>query len=174
MAALPVPLSGKPKEAGERDRKPKRVRGRPLEDSPETWVDIWALCRREHGLTWVEFQDITLAQLEALEERRAIELRHARFNAALMTSALYNMNKSPDSPALSPFDFLAGYEQDPEEAEKDKLRRSVKHAVAIAFTQMKHKSPEEIQAEKSKMIERMTKSGVEDPEGLIREVFPDL
>jgi hypothetical protein len=131
------------------------------------------MCRRDHGLSWDEFLDITLAQLEALEERRAISIRHERFNAALITSALINANRSADSASVSPFDFLPGFDR-PEEDEKQKTRRSVKHAIALAFTQMKGKSREEILEEKSKMVARMKANGIEDPEGLIREVFPEL
>ena len=135
---------------------------------------MWALCRSAHGITWEEFQELTLAQIEALEDRRSVYVRHARFNAALVASTLVNVNRPPDTEALSPFDFLAGYEKDPEEEERQKLRKSVKHAVAMAFTEMKGLSPEAIQAEKAAMVLRMKDSGVDDPEELIREVFPSL
>jgi hypothetical protein len=89
-------------------------------------------------------------------------------------STLINLKRDPESKPISPFALLAGYEPDPEDEEKDKLRVSIKHAIAVAFTQMRGASPEQIQAEKARMIERMKADGVEDPEGLIREVFPDL
>jgi hypothetical protein len=111
--------------------------------------------------------------LEALEERRTIAIRHDRFNAALITSALINANRSADSASVSPFDFLPGFDNE-EEDEKQKTRRSVKHAIAIAFTQMKGMSREDVLTEKAAMVERMKANGVEDPEGLIREVFPEL
>jgi hypothetical protein len=111
--------------------------------------------------------------LEALEERRTIAIRHDRFNAALITSALINANRSADSASVSPFDFLPGFDNE-EEDEKQKTRRSVKHAIAIAFTQMKGMSREAVLIEKAAMVERMKANGVEDPEGLIREVFPEL
>ena len=117
---------------------------------------------------------MTLCQLEALEDRRMISIRHERFNAALITSALINANRSAESEAVSPFDFLVGYDTDPEDAEKEKLRRSIKHAIALAFAQKTFATPEDAQAEKARMIERMTNEGIEDPEGLIREVFPEL
>lgn len=135
---------------------------------------MWALCRAEYGISCEEFQELTLAQIEALEERRAITVRHARFNAALISSTLVNLNRPPDSEALSPFDFLAGYERDPEEEERRAARNAVKKAVAIAFTEMRHLPPERIQAEKVAMIARMREDGVDDPEELIREVFPGL
>jgi hypothetical protein len=135
---------------------------------------MWILCRREHGLTWDEFQNLTLAEFEGLEERRAVDIRHARFNAALVTSVIYNANRATDSRPMSPFDFIAGFEDDPEDREREELRRSVRHAVALAFMEMKGKTKEELQEEKRKMIERMKGNGVEDPEGLIHEVYPEL
>jgi hypothetical protein len=132
------------------------------------------LCRRDHGLTWLEFIELTLAQLEALEERRTIAVRHERFNAALITSTLINAHRSEESDAISPFDFLAGFETDPEEVEKQKARAAIKHAIALAFTQMRGLGPEAAQKEKLAMVERMKANGVEDAEELIREVFPDL
>lgn len=117
---------------------------------------------------------MTLAELEALEERRTIAVRHARFNAALIASATINMHRAPDSEGVSPFDYLSGFETDPEVAEKAKLRKSVKHAIGIAFTAMKAATKEQVQAEKAGMIRRLRDNGIEDPEELIREVFPDL
>ena len=75
---------------------------------------------------------------------------------------------------MSPFDLIAGMEEDPEERERRELRRSICHAVAVAFMEMKGATAEEVQAEKVRMIERMKASGVEDPEEIIREVYPDL
>jgi hypothetical protein len=118
--------------------------------------------------------ELTLAQLEALEERRMIAVRHQRFNAALVASAIINVHRMADAPAISPFDFLAGYERDPEQEEKEKLRASVKRTIAFAFAQMFGKTLEQVQAEKIKMIDRMRDNGIEDPEGLIREVYPEL
>ena len=132
------------------------------------------MCRRDHGLTWREFQDLTLCQLEALEERRMIEIRHARFNAALITSTLYNAHRSQDSEALEVWDFIPGFDRDEDEIEADKMRRSIKHAISVAFAEMDTATAEEVQAEKVRMIARMKANGVDDPEQLIREVYPDL
>jgi hypothetical protein len=115
-----------------------------------------------------------LAQWEALEERRTIEVRYRRFDAALVTATLHNINRSEEVDAISPFDFLPGFETDPETAEKEKLRKSVKHAIALVFASMGSRTADEIQAEKAKMITRMRGQGIEDPEELIREVFPTL
>lgn len=115
-----------------------------------------------------------MPEWEALEDRRAVSIRHARFNAALVTATLMNAHRGADSESISPFDFLAGFEVDEAEADGLKLRKSIKHAIALAFTQMKCKTPAEAQAAKATMIQNMKSSGVADPEELIREVFPDL
>ena len=103
-----------------------------------------------------------------------VTLEHARFNAGLVASILYNANRGEDTDALSPFDFLHGHQRDPEEIEAEKTRRSIKHAISVAFAEMGSATPEQVQAEKARMIQRMTASGVEDAEQLIREVYPDL
>lgn len=113
---------------------------------------------------------MTLAQLEALEERRGIEVRHARFNAALVTSALINGHRTADSEAVSPFDFLAGFETTAEDREKFETRRSIKRAIKMDMTRKSGWTPEALQAEKARMVEQMTADGVEDPEGIIREI----
>jgi hypothetical protein len=137
-------------------------------------MDIWAVCKHDHGLTWTEFQDMTLAEFEALEARRMIAVRHARFNAALIASHLYNANRGADTDAVSPFDYLPGYERSEEDIEAEKTRKSVKHAISVAFSERGFATPEAAQAEKARMILRMRATGVEDAEQLFREVFPDL
>ena len=117
---------------------------------------------------------MTLGQLEALEERRMVSVRRARFDAALIASVTYNAHRGTDSEALQPWDFLPGFERDPEEEEAEKLRKSMKHAISVAFSEMQFSTPEAVQLEKHRMIARMKAGGVEDPEGLIREVYPEL
>ncbi|HEX4201560.1 MAG TPA: hypothetical protein VHY59_08590, partial [Chthoniobacterales bacterium] len=117
-------------------------------------------------MTWTEFQALTMAELEALEARRSNAIRHSRFNAALVSSAICNANRSADSEPISPFDFIAGFERDEEDEEKEKLRRSVKKAVVLAFGQMRGKDREYILAERAKMVSRMELNGIDDPDGL--------
>jgi hypothetical protein len=137
------------------------------------------VCKTEHGITWAEFQELTLAEFEALENRREIRIRHARFNAALTTSVIFNANRPADSRPVSPFDFLAGFEDNEGEKEREEKRRSIKRSVALAFIEMRNLdgsrlNSDQVQDEKRKMIERMKENGVEDPEEIIREVYPDL
>lgn len=112
---------------------------------------------------------MTLPQLEALETRRMVSIRHARFDAALITAAIVNANRSAESDSVSPFDFLQGFERDHEAEEKEKLRKSIKHGIVIAMCNFQG-TPEQLEAEKLRMVARMIDSGVEDPEQVLREV----
>jgi hypothetical protein len=130
------------------------------------------LCRSDHGITWAEFEDLTLAQLEALEERRAVRVRHSRFNSALVASILANTNRSGDSEAVSPFDFLAGFEESDEEIGKRKLRESTKAAIRVFVA---NTSPDGVKESLRRMVEKMKDGGeIDDPEELVREVFPGM
>jgi hypothetical protein len=117
---------------------------------------------------------MSLAEFEALEVRRRVEVRHARFNAALVASILVNAHRADDSEPVSPFDFLPGFQRDDEQMEKDRLRRSTKKAVAAALGQMTGKTVDELRTIKDGMVERMRKQGIEDPEEIVREVYPEL
>lgn len=133
------------------------------------------MCKYEHGLTAEEFERLTLPEFEALEERRAIRLRYERFNSALVVSTLYNINRaSADADPLDPFDLVPGIERDIEQEEKDKRRREIKREVTAAFLEMKGNTQDEVQAAKKAIIANLTKNGVEDPESLIEEIFPEL
>lgn len=129
------------------------------------------MCRRDHGLTWAEFQELTLAQLEALEERRATEIRHARFNAALVACAVVNMHRSQDSEPMSPFDFIPGYEPDPAEAARERQRTAIKRSIATVMSRMD--TVEAAVGMKAKLIARAKEAGFEDAEELYREVFAE-
>jgi hypothetical protein len=131
------------------------------------------LCRKDHGLTWAEFQDITLAQLEALEERRAIQIRHARYDAALIAAAVLNANMPEGVEPVSPFDFLWGFEE-PEEDRAARQHRKVlikgiRHTLAAIAS-----SPVEVQTMRTKIIERLRADGHEDAEQIMTEAFPNL
>lgn len=117
---------------------------------------------------------MTLAQLEALEERRNVAIRHARFNVALITATLLNANRAADTDAVSPYDFLAGYEQTPEEKNREQQRRAAKREVVSVLMGMRKSTPEEIKAICNDMVRAMTANGIDNPEGLIRECFPNL
>jgi hypothetical protein len=105
-----------------------------------------------------------------LEERRRVQLRHERFNAALVASAVINANSLGES-RVSPFDFVPGFESGPEEEE----RRHLKRSIATLFSRLPDDvTPEKVQALKVRTIERLKADGVEDADQLFSEVFPDL
>jgi hypothetical protein len=123
-------------------------------------------------MTWEEFTGLTLAQLEALEERRSIKIRHARFNAALMTAAIFNVHRSAETEALTPFDFLPGFERDPEEAEREFRRRAARKGLQVAMARLPNNTaPEMVRELKDKMIARLKASGFEDAEEIWAEAF---
>ena len=117
---------------------------------------------------------MTLPQLEALEERRMIAVRHARFNAGLIASTIYNAHRGGDSDPIEVWDFLPGYERDPEEIEQEKLQRSTRQGVLVAFSRMQGKTVEQVRVEAVKMVARMTESGVTDAEYMVREAFQEV
>lgn len=130
------------------------------------------MCRREHGLTWSEFQDLTLPQLEALEERRVIELRHNRFNAALVASAVYNSHKGPNTEPLSPFDFLPDI-GDAEDRERERKRRIVKKQMGEAIHRLPlNATRERVLEMRARVIAGANAEGFNGEE-LYQEIFPD-
>jgi hypothetical protein len=116
---------------------------------------------------------LTMPQLEALEERRMIGVRYARFNAGLLATILYNARPGVDEP-VEVWDFIPGFSRDSTEVEADKLRRSIKDAVGQAFIRMQNRTVEQVRQEAAAMIQRMTDAGTEDAESIVREVFEDI
>jgi hypothetical protein len=84
------------------------------------------LCRHDHGLSWQEFEELTLAQLEALEYRRTVQLRHERFNAGLVTSTVINVNLTEEGKRVSAFDFLPGFENKEPELDHEAIAQNVR------------------------------------------------
>jgi hypothetical protein len=130
------------------------------------------LCRRDHGLTWAEFEALTLAQLEALDERRAIEIRHARHDAAFIVSAIYNASLGPGVEPLSPFDFLPGFEPDPEEREREQARKAIVSSIRQTLAMLP--TPEAVRTMRDKIVTRLKAQGYTDAEDIIREAYPNL
>ncbi len=125
-------------------------------------------------MTWEEFQGVTLAQLEALEERRAIQIRHARYDAALVAAAICNQNLPAGEIAISPFDFIPGYEPDPEEREALKRRKEIVKNIRIAFAKLPFvTTAAAVQELRAKMVGRLQAQGL-DGEEILKEAYPDL
>lgn len=133
------------------------------------------MCRRDHGLAWDEFCNLTLAQLEALEERRAIEIRHARHDAAFIVSTLFNLNRGSGSDPLTPYDFLPGFEQDPDEKEAEDKRKAAVRGVRAAFAmQPVNISAAAVKSMKARILIRLQDQGYMDAEDIMREAYPNL
>jgi hypothetical protein len=137
---------------------------------------VWAVCRHDHGMTWDEFAGLTLPQLEALEERRMVRVRYARFNAGLVASTIYNANRSGDSEPVEVWDFIPGYGRTEAEKEADKLQASVRQSVRVAFTRMQGKTVGAVRAEAAGMIARLVEGGTdrEEAEQLVRSTFEEV
>ena len=118
--------------------------------------------------------DLTLPEFEALEERRMVGVRHARFNAGLITATYYNAHRSEDTEPLEVWDFIPGFEREPGEIEREKLQRSIRSGVLVAFTRMGKVTVEQARLEAAAMIERMKANGTEDADALVREVFYEV
>lgn len=138
-------------------------------------MEIWAICRSDHGLSWDEFCDLTLAQFEALEERRAIRIRHRRHDAAFIVSTLLNLNRgTTDSDWISPYDFLPGFERDPEEVEAEERRKNAIRSVRFTFLSLKNASQERVLEVREKLLSSLRGQGFSDPEAMMTEAFPNL
>ena len=138
-------------------------------------MDIWALCRSDHGLTWEEFLGVTLAQLEALEERRAIKIRHARHDAAFVVSAILNTNLPSGTEPFTPFDFLPGFEQDPEVVETRKRRKKVIASIRSTFAKLPPgTTPAKVQELRASIVARLEAQGYKDAAEMMTEAYPNL
>lgn len=137
---------------------------------------MWALCRSDHGLSWPEFMDLTFPQFEALEERRTIRIRHERFNAALIASGLYNVNRHGDAEPLSPFDFLPGYEADEQVKEAERERKAIIRGIRQTLGRLPkgENTPERVAELVVKMKERLRANGHDDADAIMTEAFPNL
>jgi hypothetical protein len=124
-------------------------------------------------MTLPEFYEMTLAEFEELQRRRDMEIRHARFNAGLIASVLINRYRGEDSEPTSPFDFIPGFIDPEEEAERQR-EEEIKRSIARAFARLAGEPMEKILAKRERMIERMTANGIENAAELITEVFPNL
>lgn len=103
-----------------------------------------------------------------------VAIRHARFNAALVAAMLYNANRGADSEGVEVWDFLPGYERDPEEVERDKKERSIRQGIRAAFANMPSVTVEKARAEAGLMVERLQANGTENAEQIVREVYEEV
>lgn len=120
---------------------------------------------------------MTLARLEALEERRAIKIRHARHDAAFIVATLFNVHRGGKGEAVSPFDFLPGFEVDPVAKEAEDRRTAAVRGVRAVFAMMPDKATsEQVKERIGKIIDRLLAQGYTDAEarGILSEAYPNL
>lgn len=125
-------------------------------------------------MTLSEFGELTLSEFEALEHRREMDIRHERFNAGLVAAILINSRPKATKKAVTPFDFIPGFERNPLEVWREEQRDEAKQLVAEVFCRMPEATRDEVLRKRDELVEHFRKRGLEDPEGLIREVFPNL
>jgi hypothetical protein len=101
-----------------------------------------------------------------------VAVRYARFNAGLVASTDHNWHVAPED-TVSPFDYIPGF-FDPTAKEKAKHRRSLQTDVKRALMRVSDDSPERVRAVTKGLINMLRENGVDDPEALIQEVFPEM
>lgn len=90
-----------------------------------------------------------------------------------MATSFLNVHKGEDMEPLSPFDLLPGFEKDPEEEEKLKMRKGIKQTWARSVERL----PLDVsQAEADKLKNRLISAAVAegfDGEEMWLEMFPE-
>lgn len=142
-----------------------------MEEPPQTWAQMWALCRRDHGLTWTEFEDLSLAEFEAFEDRRAIEIRHARHDAAFVVASMFNLQGAK---GVTAYDFLPGFQREPEEVEAEQQRRDVVREIRRTFVRHSNATADQVRIIRGQIVSDLKRRGFEDAEVLIAEAYPSL
>jgi hypothetical protein len=113
-----------------------------------------------------------MAQLEALEARRATAIRYERFNTGIIAAAIINRSLPEGTEPVSPFDFLVGFERDPAEVEREKARKSwqavTRGKVAGLFGVNEGQAADARRA----LVKQITQAGIDDAEELVGEIWP--
>lgn len=135
---------------------------------------MWALCRFHHGITREEFAELRPVEFEALETRRSVEIAHQRYNAGLVAAILVNSQIKSKGEPISPFDFIPGFDKSPLEKANEERRNGAKQIVQTVLGRMHDATPEDVAKKRVELVEHFRKRGLEDPEGIIHEVFPGL
>lgn len=103
-----------------------------------------------------------------------VESRQDRFNAALITSTIFNANRGKDAEPLEVWDFIPGYERDPDDVEHEKAQRAIRHGIVVAFSNMRGKTVEQVRGAAAEMIRNLQAHGTEDADVMVREVFEEV
>lgn len=84
------------------------------------------------------------------------------------------MNRAPDADWLSPFDFLPGFEDDPEEKAAAARHKEILRGIRVTLAMLPDgTTPEEVTALKAKMVTRLQAQGYEDAEQIVKEAYPN-
>ena len=96
-------------------------------------------------------------------------VRHERYNAGLIASAIYNVNRSKETKPVYPHDFVPGMSlpSDPEEEQREAAKRGVALAIARVPNSI---TSQEFETLKQNMIERLNKQGL-DGAAILSEVL---
>jgi hypothetical protein len=106
---------------------------------------------------------------QALCRRRNVRLKHERFANALTASAVYNVNRGSDSPALSPFDFVR--EPDPQAEQTRAIKQQIRQAIGAMPCDTPKVKLLEI---RERVINSLKSQGRHDAEQIWAECWPSL
>jgi hypothetical protein len=132
---------------------------------------LWSFVRYNFDLTWEEFEELTPSMLQALCRQRNIRIKYERYAHALTTSAIYNVNRKPDSPVIRPFDFVMTEEQaDKRDTKLNALRLITEQIAAIPAKQPRSKFLEV----RRRVIDTLLANGIGNAEQMFDEKWPSL
>lgn len=103
-------------------------------DQPLEWLELWAIARYDLGITsYDEFGRLTLAQFEALLDRKMEEHRRSMLCAGVVASTVANSAPfgDPKRKAISPMDFVPEYKRRaPEEPQSIEEQIAIMKSIA--------------------------------------------
>ena len=102
-----------------------------------------------------------------------VAVRYGRFNAAMIAAMLYNARPGIED-TVDVWDFIPGYAKDPQDVEREKMTRSVRQSVRVAFSRMRSMTVEQVRKEAAAMIARMQNAETADAEQIVRAVFQEV
>jgi hypothetical protein len=105
----------------------------------------------------------------ALCQRKRIRYKYERLAHAMTASAVYNVNRSKDSPVLQPSDFVVERTRDQEELE------AIKKIIRTAIAAVPVGTPREaLLKTKEKVIKSLNDRGRKDSEQVFDSCWPSL
>jgi hypothetical protein len=102
------------------------------------------MCRRDLGVRSEEFDEITLAEVEALNFRRMIGIRHRLYAAGVIAAAVWN-SQIVEGRKVTPFDFVPGFEGVEDDIDREAVAQNVS-CFMQAQVKLRNVTPDEAQA----------------------------